>query len=107
MRNIEIVRRQERLDALFKLPRSIQNDPELQAHWAKYLCVLVFSFIEFSVATLYSEYARNKSAPYVANFVDATLEDFRNPNVEKILAVTRAFSPQWADQLSLAIEGEI
>jgi len=98
MRNHEVIRYQTRLDSLFEKVKNIQ-DFELQAEWAKYLCVLVSGYLETAIRAIYSEYARNKANKNVANFVSSRLSGFQNPNVDMILQRARAFSPIWADEL--------
>ena len=107
MSNVEIHRHQQRLDALFERVPRPPDDMELQSEWAKYLCVLVSGFLEKSVHTLYGAYSRAKAAPYVANFVDNKLQVFRNPKMEKILDIARAFSPEWEAALRDGTEGEL
>lgn len=106
MSPVEVVRYQQRLDHLFTQIKSFSGDIELQSHWARYLCVLVSGFLETSVRAIYSNYARTKAAPYVANYVEAQLKDFQNPKMEKILQLTREFSPEWEDALRSATDGE-
>ena len=98
---------QQQLDDLFEKISLFSNDLELQSHWAKYLCVLVSGYLEISVSAIYWEYAKNMSAPNVANFIDTHLKNFQNPNMEKILNLTRQFSQDWADSLQGNIQGEI
>jgi RiboL-PSP-HEPN len=105
--NIEIVRYQQRLDYLFKQTTLFPDNIELQSHWARYLCILVSGYLEISVRVIYTKYARTKSVSYVANFVDDQLRNFQNPKMEKILELTRSFSPQWESELRIATEGEI
>jgi len=105
IRNVEVVRAQQRLDSLFKQITAFSGDPELQSHWAKYLCVLVSGFLETSVRAIYGHYTKTKAAPYVVNFVDSQLEDFQNPKMEKILGMTKCFSPEWESDLRKATEG--
>ena len=107
MKNIEIRRYKQRLDSLFQQIPALSEDIELQAHWAKYLCVLVSGFMEISVRTIYSQYAREKAEPRVANFVYSQLKSFHNPKMEKILELTKSFSPEWEDNLRNATEGEL
>lgn len=107
MKNIEAVRYKQRLDELFKKTTAFSEDPELQSHWAKYLCILVSGFLETSVREIYSQYAKNKAAPFVANYVEGQLSGFQNPKMEKILQLTRSFSPQWESDLRKATEGEL
>lgn len=97
----------QRLDNLFKKIESFQGDEELRAALARHLCVLVSGFLEVSVREIYGEYAQNKAAENVANYVTAELKSFQNPKMEKILNLTQSFSPNWKDNLEKATEGEI
>jgi len=106
MKNIEIVRYQQRLDDLFEKVKDI-SDIELQSHWARYLCILVSGYLETSVREIYSEYSRKRANINVANYVSSRLERFQSPKMEPILQLTRAFNPQWAEQLKIETEGEL
>lgn len=106
MNNVDVVRHKMRLDNLFTRIKPLSKDLELQSHWARYLCVLTSGYIETSVRAIYGRYARTKAAPYVANFVDVQLKRFTSPKMEHILEVTRSFSPEWAEELEEAVEGE-
>lgn len=105
--HVEVVRYRDRLDYLFKQISAFSGDIELQAHWAKYLCILVSGFLESSVQSIFSEYAKSKAAPSVANYVENRLRGLQNTNMQRILDVTRSFNPDWADQLETATEGEL
>lgn len=106
MKTFEIVRYQQRLDNLFKKTAGIA-DLETQAHWARYLCILCSGFLEVAVREIYKQYALNGSNAYVANYVQGRLKGFQNPNMEKILQVTRSFNPQWEDNLKALVDGEL
>ncbi len=107
MKNNEALRYQQRLDNLFKQIATFSGDVELQSHWARYLCVLVSGFLEVSIRAIYGQYARNKASHYVANFVESELKGFQNPKMEKILELTKSFSPTWADELKIVTDGEL
>src|SRR5580658_5700290 len=94
------------MDVLFQRTRDI-DDFELKSHWARYLCILASGFLEVAVSALYSQYAHQVSAPGVANFVEATLENFHSPKMMNICLVARQFNPDWADQLESATAGEL
>lgn len=106
MKNIEVVRYQQRLDNLFEKIKDI-SDLELQSHWARYLCILVSGYLETSVRAIYSEYSGNRANENVANYVSSRLERFQSPKMGNILELTRAFSLQWAEDLQNATEGEL
>ncbi len=114
MRNLEAVRYKQRLDNLFeRLDKLFSKDSdfsgeiELQSHWARYLCILVSGFLETSVQAIYSQYAREKATPYVANYVTRKLKRFTNPKMEDILTLSGMFSKEWRDHLENATEGEL
>jgi len=107
MNTLEAVRYKQRLDKLFGQISAFSGNLELQSQWARYLCVLVSGFLETSICSIYGEFARRTASPYVANFVKCELGSFQNPKMGKILELTRAFNPQWANQLEAATEGEL
>lgn len=103
----DIERRRTRLDVVFTKVGSLTGDLELQAHFSRYLCVLVSGFLETSIRTILSQYASDKSAPNIARFVDGQLKSFQNPRMSNIVNLTRAFSEQWADQIDASTQGEL
>jgi len=106
MKNLEAFRYKRRLDGLFQKIRTLPDDLELQAQWARYLCVLVAGFLETSISAIYTQYARDCAAPNVARFVATRLTWFTNPNMEKMLQLTRSFNKEWGDTLERQTEGE-
>lgn len=107
MKNIEIVRYKKQLDELFNKISALSEDLELQSHWSRYLCIRISGFLEVSVRAIYSQYAKDKAAPYVANYVQSQLKNFQNPNMEKIIQLTGFFDREWADTLKRDTEGEL
>lgn len=107
MNNIELVRKKQHIDDLFKKIEVVSMDLKLHSEWAKYLCIVVSGFLENSVRILYSKYARDTSSPSVANFVEAKLKDFQNPKMQKILDLAGLFSQKWKEELNRDTEGEI
>lgn len=98
----------QRLDHLFKqVDHAAVGDIELQAHWAKYLCVLVSGLIEVGVREMYGQFAKDRSAPEVANFVARALGQFQNAKMNKILDLVGGFDPEWEEDLRTKTEGEV
>ena len=97
MRSRNISKNRQQIDDLFK--SSAGFGPEMQIHWSRYLCVLVAGFIETSVQSVYSDYAETKSHANITRFVDMNMQRFRNPNMQKILDMTRSFNPTWAKEM--------
>lgn len=107
MRNIDIVRREQRLDSLFATAGRVARNPELQSHWARYLCILVSGFLEASIRTIFARYASERAHPQVTSFVTAQLGFLQNPKMGKILELVGKFSADWKEQLEAETDGEI
>lgn len=107
MKHPEIYRYKQQIDGLFKRVKPYSGDPELQSHWARYLCILVSGLIEVSVRSIYSDYATRSASPSVARYVANTLRDFQNPSMQKILDIAGAFSEEWQEELERSTAGEL
>lgn len=107
MKNREVVSYKKKLDYLFAKISSLPEDPEIYSHWASYLSILVSGFLEVSVRSIYSQYAKDKATSPVANYVEKQLSNFQNPKMEKILQVAKSFNSVWASTLETIVEGEI
>jgi hypothetical protein len=107
MKNREVLRYKQQLDDLFAKISDLPEDSEIQSHWARYLCIRVSGFLEVSIRSIYSQYAKDKSAPFVANYIEKQLSGFQNPSMEKILRIAKSFNPLWADELEQRVDSEI
>jgi hypothetical protein len=92
MKPLPIVSFERRLEDLFGKTGAI-TDLQTQAHWSRYLCVLVSSYLEVSVREALSQYTRNRAQPNVLNYVESQLNWFQNPNLERISQLLGAFDP--------------
>src|SRR5687768_15910157 len=99
-----LVAQRHRLDALFAKVRDVA-DLELQAHWSRYLCVLVSGFLETALQTIYSDYVRTRADARSARYARQGLERLVNPNMERILQLCRAFDDTWAENLEAFVAG--
>jgi len=100
-------RLRQRLDSLFDKISALSNDPELMAHWARYLCVLSSGYIEQAIRLILSDFARKQSASEVASFVSNQLEAFQNPKMGKVLNLVGAFDKNWRASLERDTTGEL
>lgn len=75
------------------------TDIEVQADYAKYLCVLVSGFFENAIVALALDFVEKRSAPEVTSYVARNLDHWTNPNTEKITTLVGAFSSDWRDDL--------
>ena len=107
MKNIEIVTYKRRLDELFKTLNMLPIDAEIQAHWAKYLCVLSSGFLESATRAIFREYARRNASIYVLNYVESKIKYFQNARMNDIIALSREFNPQWAINIESMITDEL
>src|SRR6266705_1531897 len=71
----------------------------MQAHWAKYLCVLTAGFLENSIRYTLQGFATRTSSPKVANYVSSKLDRMPNPKAENLLQLIAAFDSAWAKDL--------
>jgi hypothetical protein len=99
MRNLLVTREISRLDDLFSKITDV-TDLELQAHWAKYLCILVSGFIENSIKAILIKYCRDCSNQFVSDFVESQMSNMTNFGSSKILKLIQSFNPTWESALS-------
>lgn len=79
---------------------------ELQAHWAQYLCVLSSGFLENALKEIYARYARSRSSPGVADYVESTLNKIQNPKANRFLETASSFNKDWEDNLREYLESD-
>lgn len=79
---------------------------EIQAHWARYICVLSSGFLENALKEVYASYARSTSNPGVANYVEGALNKIQNPKAGRFLEIARTFNKDWEESLKLFLESE-
>jgi hypothetical protein len=94
------------LDSLYSRANDF-DDPEIQSHWVKYLCILSSGHIENSIRHIYGRYAENKANQNIANYIQNNLRRFQNPKTQKIIDLTSAFNKEWGDQLKEFISEEM
>jgi hypothetical protein len=108
-RTKEVADHKRRIDQLFAKYKVIERtqDSELQAHWAKYLCLMVSAFLEQAIRSTYSDYAKRKASPRIAKFIQSRLSRFINPSVDKVVQIARSFDEDWANELEDASNQEL
>ncbi len=73
MRNRYVHALTQKLDATFDRAGLLGYDSELQADFAKYLCILVSGFLERCVESIVVDYARENANPSFARYVEVTI----------------------------------
>lgn len=105
MRSRPLLSQQQQINWLIAEATKFPSDQlELQAHWARYLCVLAAGLLENALADVYSRYAKASANAQVANYVEAVLGKIQNPKSQKFLDTARGFDRTWEDQLRSFLE---
>jgi len=100
-----LISQKQRLDWLIGEASNFQGDQlELQAHWARYLCVLAAGFLENALSEVYSRYAKASANSQVSNYVEAVLGKIQNPKSGKFLDTARAFDRSWEESLVVFLD---
>jgi len=86
-------------DLIARVPAATGGDLELQAHWARYLCVLAAGFLENALFETYSAFVYAGASPAVASFAASRLENISNPKASRFVEIARSFKPIWGDEL--------
>lgn len=103
---LTIFSHRQRLDAAFGRAVQLEADPELQADFARYLCVLVAGFVEKSVSEIVVEHAKNNGSPTLQRFIERNARKFTNANAEKVLSFIGSFSSPWRVSMEEVIVDE-
>lgn len=107
MNNQNLNRELDRLDNLFEQTAvASRHTIEMQAHWARYLCIICAGFIENGIAELYGEFVKSAASEPVARFAGRSLSRIRNPKTGKFLETAEAFNKKWKEDLKLFTEEE-
>lgn len=105
MKNFKIIQRINKLKQLIVSTRAISGENlELQAHWAKYICVLCAGFLEFALAQIYSDFVQQCSPSFIHNHVSQYLAKIQNPKSTKFVEVAKSFKSEWGQELQIFID---
>jgi hypothetical protein len=101
MQSRELTRQLQALNNLIGRTReACGDDLELQAEWARYLCVLSAGFLENAIKEIYLDFARRKVNEPVAKYISSTISPIRSPKSSRFLEIAAAFSSSWHDELA-------
>lgn len=105
MKHHDLDRQSKRIRELFESASAASaSDPELQAHWARYLCILISGLLENAIELIYAEFARRTSDPAVSRFVSKQLGRVNNPNDEVFLKTAGSFKDSWRIDLEAYLD---
>jgi hypothetical protein len=94
-----------RLDATFARASRITDD-ELRSDFARYLCVLVYGYLERAIVALLLQYSTTHAHPNVTRYVGWRLKSFQNPTARAIKETLGRFDPEWEADLDAFIVDE-
>jgi len=76
------------------------TDLEAQAHWGRYLCVLISGFLEVAIAEICYQYVKNRAGINVTSFVTRTVQKtVYNPKLEAIKQLANRFNDDWGNNV--------
>jgi hypothetical protein len=102
-----LVATRHRVDAAFTRANSLSAaDIEIQADFAKYLCVLVSGLVEVAISEFAIQHCQSRSAPTVHAYAASQLDRLQNIKAERLLQVVGAFDPAWRGALEKHIAGQ-
>lgn len=105
MKNAEIARQLSAIRALIKKSSvATAGDMELQAHWARYVCVLSAGLLENTIVDLYSDFVGRNAHKPVADYAAVQIAKIQNPKTQRFIDVARSFKDSWADDLEKFVE---
>ena len=76
-----------------------QIDDETKASLARYVCILASSYLEVVTKDIVKKFVSLRADENVARFVDSSLQQFRDPNSEKILTLFGRINPEFRKKL--------
>ena len=92
-----------RLDEAFTRAARFTNEPEIEADYTRYLCVLVTGFLEQSIVQAILDYVDSQGNHRLSSYVAKTLSTGRNMRTERILEIVGNFDQEWRTQLKLKL----
>ena len=96
MHSRELNRQFQQLWNLIEKTQSASDDNfELRAHWARYICVRVAGFLENAVLEIFGDFARKAASKPVADFATSVLSDVQNPKAKKFVEIAGSFNIAW------------
>lgn len=88
-----------RLDEAFSRAERFASQPEIEADYTRYLCVLVTGYLEQSVVQAILGYVDAQGNHRLSSYVANTLTTGPNMSIERILRIAGEFDEDWRSQL--------
>ena len=97
----------QKIDYLLKRVRDSEFDDLLRSHLANYVCILLSGLLETAIREIISIHCESKTIPTISNFVKSRLEQFQNPDPERIANLLASFDPKLKERLENFWSGEV
>jgi len=91
---------------LVALLKNLKDPAELEAEYARYLCVLACGFLEKAVAEIIVGYASSRTARPVLSFIESSVRRLGNLDKERLLSVVGSLDAGWRTELDAFIVDE-
>jgi thiamine biosynthesis protein ThiC len=105
-RIVGTIQRIENLNAKARTD-AVSCDAEIQAHIARFLCVLTSGLIEQILILSLDDMAKRHSHPRVAKYVSSHLSRVNNAKFEDIMVLLGRFDPDWRKYFEQSTEPEV
>src|SRR5688500_17552874 len=105
----EVERHRRQLESTFGRVRALKDLPnheELEADYARYLCVLIFGFVERSVAELIVTYADGKAPRPLRSYVQNSLAKLTNVDKRRLCTVIGSLDAAWGTAIDTFVDDE-
>ena len=104
--NLRITNQISSIDSLFRTGDNIKEE-EIQAHFAKYLCVRSSGLLENYIKSQIGDYADACSSKSVASYVKNKMKTFTNIDYNKLTSFLDSFNPDWTTVFNNKINDEL
>jgi hypothetical protein len=106
MRERDVKLLETRIEHLLVMADSV-DDERLKAEITKYLFILMCSYLEMSIRRVVHNFTNNRSHRHVTHYVDATLQNLYNPNMERIVQLAARFNSDLSDRVRNDLDGSM
>ena len=100
MQNQEVNRQLQKLKNQWELiPKKCSGDLEVEAQWARYMCIRCAGFFETALREILGKYLEDTSSSNSARYGKQALKRNQNPGSEQIVQILGFFNSSWRDNL--------
>jgi len=105
MRNLDIHSQIKRLESLIeRVDIACGDNIELQAEWAKYICILSAGLLENALKEFYVSYAQKSLNESLGKYMSSQISKINNPKSDKFIAMAAAFKEEWRSELEIFMD---